>query len=76
MAAIVADKLNNQKLNGGPEFQSDSNIADSLRPNHQRLTTLRERRLSMMKVCIECLYISYFFADKKTYTYINLYFMI
>ena len=54
MAAIVADKLNNQKLNGGPEFQSDSNIADSLRPNHQRLTTLRERRLSMMKVCIEC----------------------
>ena len=52
MAAIVADKLNNQKLNGGPEFQSDSNIADSLRPNHQRLTTLRERRLSLMKVCI------------------------
>ena len=75
MAAIVADKLNNQKLNGGPEFQSDSNIADSLRPNHQRLTTLRERRLSMMKVCIECLYILFFFADKKN-IYINLYFMI
>ena len=34
MAALAAEKLNRQKLNG--EFQSDSNLTDPNRPNYNR----------------------------------------
>ena len=34
MAALAAEKLNRQKLNG--EFQSDSNLTDPNKPNYNR----------------------------------------